>query len=140
MLQVILDTNVVVAAMRSALGASFLVLDAVGGGRFEINLSVALALEYEEVLKRGAAGSHLTPDEADDVVSFLCSNGRRRQVGARGTPTLLDPDDEFLVDLSRSFACDYIVTHNVRHLAPVATGGVRVVTPGEFLTVIGAAT
>ena len=47
---VVLDTNVLVAAIRSRRGASFRLLEQVGLGRFDIVLSVALGLEYEEVL------------------------------------------------------------------------------------------
>lgn len=40
-----MDTNVIIAATRSKLGASAALLAMVGDGTFELNLSVALALE-----------------------------------------------------------------------------------------------
>ena len=52
--QVVIDTNVLVAAARSNLGASFEVvrLFAVGDSRWQWNISTALLLEYEAVPKR----------------------------------------------------------------------------------------
>lgn len=43
----ILDTSVLIAGLRSSLGASFELLEHVGSGRFTIGLTAALVLEYE---------------------------------------------------------------------------------------------
>jgi predicted nucleic acid-binding protein len=53
-IQVVIDTNVLVAAARSNAGASFelLRLFAIGDERWQWNISTALLLEYEAVLKR----------------------------------------------------------------------------------------
>ena len=50
----VLDTNVVVAGLRSRNGASFRLLNLAIEGRLPIAVSVALALEYEAVLFREA--------------------------------------------------------------------------------------
>ncbi|MGH7868450.1 MAG: PIN domain-containing protein, partial [Candidatus Dormibacteraceae bacterium] len=52
--QIVIDTNVLVAAARSNAGASFelLRLFAAGDPRWQWNISTALVLEYEAVLKR----------------------------------------------------------------------------------------
>lgn len=51
---IVLDTNVLVASLRSRQGASFQILTLIieGDPRFQILLSVPLLLEYEAVLKR----------------------------------------------------------------------------------------
>lgn len=135
--QIVIDTNVIVAAVRSRRGASAALLAMVGTARFAINLSVALALEYEEVLKRHGPPVGITGDEADDLVAFLCAHGNRREPVAKVRPLIDDPDDEFLAELAVSFDCDYLVTHNLRHLAPLQAHGIGVVTPGQFLGIIG---
>jgi PIN domain len=56
--EVVLDTNILVAAFRSNLGASHQIVRSIGLGRWRPNISVALALEYEDVLKR----RHLLPN------------------------------------------------------------------------------
>ena len=48
----VINTNVLVAALRSSSGASRRVLLAALSGRLEVVVSVPLLLEYESVLKR----------------------------------------------------------------------------------------
>jgi predicted nucleic acid-binding protein len=48
MYQVVIDTNVFVAALRSRRGSSFRLLDLVGDPRWQAKLSVALALASRE--------------------------------------------------------------------------------------------
>jgi predicted nucleic acid-binding protein len=50
--ETVLDTNVLVAALRSKRGASHQLLRLIGEGEWRLNIPVSLALEYEEVLKR----------------------------------------------------------------------------------------
>ncbi len=50
--QIVLDTNVLVTAMRSRRGTAFKLLSRVGSNDFDIHLSVPLVMEYEEVLLR----------------------------------------------------------------------------------------
>ena len=52
MMRVAIDTNVLVAALRSKRGAAYQVLKRMRERRFEFVLSVPLFLEYEDVLKR----------------------------------------------------------------------------------------
>ncbi len=52
--KIIIDTNVLVSALRSKNGASFLLLKLIQkkDNRFQINVSTSIVLEYEAVLKR----------------------------------------------------------------------------------------
>ena len=61
-LQLVIDTNVLVAGLRSKRGAAFRLLSVLNDARWQINLSVALVLEYEEVLKRESAALQLSYD------------------------------------------------------------------------------
>ena len=47
-----------------------------------------------------------------------------------------DPDDDFLLELAVGCSADFLITHNLRDLAPAAEFGIRVVTPGEFLRIM----
>jgi putative PIN family toxin of toxin-antitoxin system len=51
-LRVVLDTNVIVAGLRSRAGASAVLLDFVERGRLRIVLSAPIIDEYEEVIGR----------------------------------------------------------------------------------------
>jgi predicted nucleic acid-binding protein len=50
---------------------------------------------------------------------------------------VVDTNDEAQVHLATEAGVDYIVTHNVRHLAPARTLGIVVLTPKEFLNILG---
>ena len=48
-----------------------------------------------------------------------------------------DADDEFLIDLALKAQADFIITYNQRDLQPVERFGIQVVTPKQFLQIIG---
>ena len=61
--QIVIDTNVLVAAQRSKRGASAKLMSLVGTDRFDIHGSVPLVLEYEEVLLREMEAVHILTHE-----------------------------------------------------------------------------
>lgn len=68
---------------------------------------------------------------------MLCGTSRHHGVHFRLRPEAVDPDDEFVLELAFAARCDFIVTHNVRHLRVAERFGIAVVTPGEFLRTMG---
>lgn len=136
--QIVLDTNVFVAALISKRGAAYKLLSLIDKGMFEIHLSVPLVLEYEEVAKR-LSGSQiaLTLQEIDDVIDYLCALSRHRQVYFLWRPFLSDPSDDMLLELAVSADCEFIVTYNIRDFEGTAHFGVQAVTPKSFLELIG---
>lgn len=137
MYQIILDTNVLLSALRSQLGASFRILSLIDDSRFQLNLSVALVLEYEDVLKRPELNLALTHQEIDDVLDYLCQNANQREIFYLWRPTLSDPKDDFVLELAVESNCDYIVTFNTKDFAKAELFGIKAVTPVEFLRMIG---
>ena len=73
MIDVVVDTNVLVAAFRSSLGASYRLLQTIEGRQWRPVISPALALEYESVLKRGAGDWGVSLGDVDDFTEYLCS-------------------------------------------------------------------
>jgi len=134
---VVLDTNVLEAAMRSQRGASFALLSSVGTGRFEIAMSVPLVFEYEEVLMRQANEVGRRPATVAALIDYLCTVGKRQSIFFLWRPCLPDPRDEMVLELAVAAACDGIVTHNRRDFGPARQFGVRVWSPAEFLEEIG---
>ncbi len=55
-MRAVIDTNVIISAMRSQKGASFAILMAIHRRQFTPVLSVPLIMEYEEVAKRPGLG------------------------------------------------------------------------------------
>jgi putative PIN family toxin of toxin-antitoxin system len=135
--RIAMDTNVLVAGLRSRNGASFRLLNLLGSGRFKTVLSVPLVLEYESTCKRLSRSLGLTHSDIDDVVDYLCKDSERRQIFYLWRPFLRDPGDDMVLELAVEAAVDFIVTHNVRDFEGADQLGVRVITPLGFLRHIG---
>src|SRR5215813_6616890 len=80
-MRVILDTNVLVAALRSDMGASYAIVSQLPSERFQMALTVPLYLQYQDVLTRlehmtGAS----TRDEVLNFLRYLCSIAHRQRV------------------------------------------------------------
>jgi predicted nucleic acid-binding protein len=71
-LHIIVDTNVVLSALRSTQGASYRLLKMVGNPRWRMHVSVALLLQYEAVARREAVPLHATVEEVDKFIDYLC--------------------------------------------------------------------
>lgn len=129
----VLDSNVLVAAIRSQLGASFQIVSSVGTGKFDIAVSVPLVLEYEDALQRQLPEIPLTTEDIENVVNYICSVAVRQEIFFLWRPQLRDPGDDLVLELAVAAKCDAIVTHNIRDFAGASQFGVEVLTPAEFL-------
>jgi putative PIN family toxin of toxin-antitoxin system len=132
---IVLDTNVLVAALRSRRGSSYRLLSLVDAGLFEINVSVPLVLEYEDVLSRPEL--RLSPDDARDAVDYLCTIGNRHQIHFLWRPYLDDPRDDMVLEVAVGAGCRYIVTFNERDFRDIERFGLQAIRPIEFLRIIG---
>jgi putative PIN family toxin of toxin-antitoxin system len=135
--QVVIDTNVLISALRSLRGASYRLFSLISSGRFEIYLSVPLVLEYEEVSKRQLGPIPLTPADIDDLVNYLCRVANKHAVFYAWRPFLADPEDDMVLELAVTARCDVIVTYNTTDFRGVEQFGIRALTPLEFLREIG---
>jgi predicted nucleic acid-binding protein len=95
-LETVLDTNVLIAALRSRRDASFELLRLVGHKGWRLHLSTALLLEYEAVARREAQHFWLHPSRVEDVLAFLAYSGQEHAISFRWRPFLNDPDDDFI--------------------------------------------
>jgi len=132
--RVVLDTNVLVSAIRSRNGASFQVLSRVGAGVFDVAVSVPLVFEYEDALLRHADASGLTSSDIQDLVDYVCSVAVRQEVFFLWRPLLKDPKDDMVAELAVAAGCDAVVTHNVRDFVGIERFGIACLTPAAFLS------
>ncbi|MFL6235391.1 MAG: putative toxin-antitoxin system toxin component, PIN family [Thermoanaerobaculia bacterium] len=130
--RVVLDTNVMVAALPSRRGASYQLLSLLGEGRFEIAVSVPLVLEYEDALARDLEGPYSRQD-IEDLLDFLCQVAHRQRIFFLWRPCLPDPKDDMVLELAVAAGCEAIVTHNTRDFVGTERLGIRIDTPGSFL-------
>jgi len=135
--QIVIDTNVMIAGLRSRRGSAFRLLTLVGTGRFGIHVSVPLVLEYEEVLLRELPHLHISRDAVDDALDFHCTVATRHQIFFLWRPYLRDPSDDMIMELAVAAQCNYIVTYNIRDFAGVEQFALRAIEPTAFLREIG---
>lgn len=136
MQRVVLDTDVVVTALRSATGGSNAILREVACGRLTPLVTPALFLEYEAVLKRPEQrlAHGLGLHDIDRFLAALASACEAVEVSFQWRPQLSDPNDEMVLETAINGRADALITHNVRDFAKgAARFGLRVVRPGECL-------
>jgi putative PIN family toxin of toxin-antitoxin system len=136
-LKIVVDTNVLVSALRSRQGASFRLIREIGQGRFEVALSVPLFLEYQEVCHRTREYANRSVRQIDEILNYVCSVCALHAVHYLWRPLLSDPDDDMILELAVAANATHIVTHNVRDFRGCDRFGVTVITPADFLELLG---
>ena len=136
-LRAVVDTNVLVSALRSRRGAPFRLIREIGQGRFEVALSVPVFLEYQEVCRRTREYTNCSIRQIDDILNYLCSACTLHAVHYLWRPVLPDPDDDMILELAVAANATHIVTHNVRDFRGCDRFGVTAVTPAKFLEMLG---
>ena len=132
-----IDTNVMVAALKSKRGASFKLLSIIDQDKFQISISVPLIIEYEYALKRTDLNILLTDSEIDDILDYICLIADKRKIFYLWRPYLKDPKDDMVLELAVESESDYIITYNQKDFKEVSKFGIKTLTPKAFLRKIG---
>jgi len=137
MVKVVLDTDVVVAGVRSNRGASFQWMLAALERRVTLLLSVPLCLEYEAVLTRSEHLRATRVGAADmrRLVASLVAVAEPVEIRFLWRPDLRDPDDAKVLEAAINGRADWLLTFNVPDLAVAARFGINVGRPGAALGV-----
>lgn len=136
MRRVVLDTSVVVAALRSRSGAGNAVLRLVAKRRLRLLATPPLFLEYEDALKRPEQRlvHGLTIEEVDEMLAELAALIEPVEVHFQWRPQVRDPSDEMVLEAAINGHADALVTYNV---ADFAVAGQRfqiaVIRPADLL-------
>ena len=129
-----LDTNVLVAALRSERGASRKLLLAVLDRRIEALISVPLMLEYEAVLTRTEhlTASGLTVPETNTILDALAAVAEPVALRFLWRPSLKDPADEMVLETAVNGRAERLVTFDVHHLKTAAERfGIQTLAPPD---------
>ena len=135
--KIVLDTNVLVAALRSTQGASHKLLQAIDSGKFKALVSTPLVLEYASVLLRFRRETGLTKTEIGDIIDYICACSIPTKIHYLWRPVLKDPDDDMLLELAVAGGAQHIVTFNVRDFHDSSRFGVQIITPQQALKRFG---
>lgn len=135
-MRILLDTDVIVAAMRSPRGASAELLRRIDHGKATMLLSVALALEYEAkcMLAEHRLPAGLSVAEAGAYIDGLIAIAEPVISHFRWRPQLHDPGDELVLEAAVNGRANAIVTFNEKNLREARQSfGIKVIRPGEVL-------
>lgn len=136
MLKIVLDTSVVVAGLRTRLGAGNAVLRLVAAKKVRLLATPPLFLEYEDVLKRPEHRlvHGLSVDEIDEFLAELAALIEPVDVHFQWRPQTRDPNDEMVLEAAINGQADAVVTYNVSDFAEAQQRfGVLVMTPSNLL-------
>jgi putative PIN family toxin of toxin-antitoxin system len=134
--RVVLDMSIVVAALRTRLGAGNAVLQLIASGRLVPLATPPLFLEYEDVLLRPEQrlAHGLTPKEIGDFLSEFAALIEPVELHFRWRPQSSDMNDEMVLEAAVNGRADALVTYNVKDFAiPCARFAIPVLTPAELL-------
>ncbi len=133
---VVLDTNVLVSGLRSALGASNAILRQLAAGDYSIAVSTALLLEYEDVLSRPGLLGTYSPSQITAFLDSICAVASEAFIYFKWRPFLPDPKDDLVFECALAAGATCIVTHNVDDFRGTEALGISIVTPRQLLTIL----
>lgn len=135
-MRVVLDTDVIVAGMRSPTGASAALLLAARDRRLVLLATVAVFIEYEAVCQRAehreAAG--MSRSEARQFLDALAQLVEAVETHYLWRGRLRDANDDMVLDAAINGQADAIVTFNQRDFGAVAGEfGIDTLVPRDAL-------
>ena len=136
-MKLVIDTNVLVSALRSRRGAAYRLLRTVRRREIPFALSVALVLEYEDALGRPDIIPDLPQPAVIRFLDALIALAEHQAVYFMWRPYLPDPKDDLILEVAVAAAATHIVTYNGRDFRGVDPFGLMVVTPVELLRELG---
>lgn len=136
---IVLDTNILVAALLRGGGSARGVLRGCIDGNYQAVLGPALLAEYEDVLGRAELfeNSILSENERTEVFDGFLNRCRWVEVFYAWRPNLPDEADNHLIELGVAAQADALVTRNLRDLSrgELKFPMLRVLTPEQCLEV-----
>ena len=130
---VVIDTNVLIAALRSKRGCSHKLLISLAEDLYIPNVSVPLFVEYESVAKREGMLTNLSVEDIEAILDYLLSKSNIREIFYLWRPFLKDPKDDLVLEVAVESQSKYIITFNKKDFKGIGKFGVEVLTPREFL-------
>ena len=136
MILAVIDTNVLIAALRSSSGASYQIILAADREDFGVALSVPLLAEYDDVTSRPDIGIKIPMSAVSDIINRIAQVSRKQAIYYLWRNILPDPKDDMVLEVAVASGASHIITFNKKDLKPASEFGISVVQPSEFLPLI----
>jgi predicted nucleic acid-binding protein len=134
LLQIVVDTNVLLEGLTKQGGASGLIIDAWLAGLMVVCVSNALAYEYHDVLSRKLSEARW--GTLQPVLGRLLDIAQYTNIYFSWRPTSPDAGDDLVIDCAMN-AGAIVVTSNIRDFRSAkASLGLRVMTPVQFVSLL----
>lgn len=135
-MRVVVDTSVLITALRSSAGAAAEVIRLVLRGELVSLMDYKLACEYQDVALR-AEQLHVSGKSRAETTAILDALEAVADpvfVAFRHRPLSTDPNDDMVLDVAINGDADAIVTNNTRHFRePALCFHVATLTPAKLL-------
>ena len=132
-MRVVLDVNVLIAALLARDSAPARLLLRWLAGDFELIISERLVSELKRALSYPKVRSRVSPTEASTFVAFLESNASMASDPDNAPRRSRDPGDDYLLELAAS--CSAIVVSGDGDLLALS-GDFPIFSPAEFLSTL----
>jgi len=130
-MDIVLDTNVLVAGLLSPFGSCGEIVRMVSSGELTLCFDARILSEYNEVLRRSRFGFEEYKIAA--FLSYLVYSGRSVAPSPL-THSLPDPDDEPFLEVTLASQAVCLVTGNTKHFHAERCKGAKIISPNDFLT------
>jgi putative PIN family toxin of toxin-antitoxin system len=132
--KVVVDTNVLVSGLLRPHGVSAGVVRLISSGELRLCVDARILSEYEEVLARPKFA--FDSERVGLLLDFVRHYGHA-VAGATLPASLPDADDEPFLEAAIAGEAPFLVTGNAADFPESKREGVRVVSPGQFMTTYG---
>jgi uncharacterized protein len=136
-MRIILDSNIIISGLISALGAPAQLLSAWTDKTFILVTSTTQITEIRAVMQRPVIRPLITPSHAGRFINDL----HRFATVLDRLPTVeqsSDPNDNFLLAMAEAGAAEYLVSGDKNHvLALKRHGNTHIITASQMLPLLG---
>jgi uncharacterized protein len=129
-MNVVIDTNVLVAGLLSPFGACAKIIHMVSAGELTLSFDARILSEYNEVLRRPRFG--FEEEKIAALLDYIIYRGRI----VASSPlqhSLPDPDDEPFLEVALAGQAGCLVTGNLKHFPAERCQNANILSPNEFL-------
>jgi len=131
--RIVLDTNVLIAALLSPHGPPAAVLRLITSDRAVVCFDARILDEYRAVLRRPKFG--FDAELTEEVVGYLEAVGELISAEPLNL-SLPDATDAMFLEVAVAGAVDHLVTGNIKHFPSRERRGVSVLSPRRFIDLV----